>query len=96
MENTSTQRASLPWKFALLSPMAVALALLLTASRQANLHDEVRLTTIGNLMVAVGIAAQGFYWLIARKSQAIGISALVAGSVLFGFGLHTLLRVLGL
>ncbi len=96
MENTSPIRASLPWKFTLLSPMAVALALLVTATRQTNLHDEIELTTIGNLMVAVGIAAQGIYWLIARKSIGVGITALVIGSVLFGFGLHTLLRVLGL
>ena len=95
MENTSTQRASLPWKIALLSPMAGALALVVTASRQANVHDEVLLTTIGNLLLAVGIALQGGYWLVARKSQAVGMTALVVGSVLFGFGLNTLLRALG-
>jgi len=96
MENTSTARASLPWKLALLGPMAVALALLVTASRQSNVHDEMRLSTVGNLMVAVGIALQGVYWLVSRKSPAFGITILVIGSVLFGFGLHTLLRVLGL
>lgn len=96
MENTSTQRPSLPWKLALLSPMAVALALLVASSRQSDLHNEIRLTTIGNLMVAVGIAMQGVYWLVARKSLAVGITALVVGSVLFGFGVNTLLRVLGL
>ena len=96
MENTSTARASLPWKLALLSPMAVAVALAVAAMRQTNVQDEVRLTTLANLMVAAGIALQGVYWLVARKSLAIGISALVIGSVLFGFGLHTLLRVLGL
>jgi hypothetical protein len=68
----------------------------LTASRQTDLHAEVRLTTIGNLMVSVGIAMQGVYWLIARKSLGAGITILVFGSVLFGFGLHTLLRVFGL
>ena len=96
MENTSPIRASLPWKFALLSPMAVALALVVTATRQTNLHDEIRLTTIGNLMLAVGLAMQGVYWLVARKSLAVGITFTVVGSALFGFGLHTLLRVLGL
>ena len=96
MESTGTVRASLPWKFALLSPMAIALALMVTAMRQTNVQDEVRLTTIGNLLLAVGIALQGVYWLVARKSLSIGITALVVGSVLFGFGLHTLLRVLGL
>lgn len=96
MEKAKTTHASPAWALALLSPMAVALVLLLTASRQPNLHDEVRLTTIGNLLVAVGLAMQGLYWLIARKSLAIGVTSLVIGSVLFGFGMHTLLRVLGL
>ncbi len=96
MENTSRQRPSWSWMLALLSPMALALALLAASSQQNDLHDKILLTTIGNLMVAVGIAMQGVYWLVARKSLAIGITALVVGSVLFGFGLHTLLRVLGL
>jgi|SRR6476646_10790831 len=96
MKNASPIRASLPRKVALLSPMAVALALLLTASRQTNLHDEVRLEMIGNLLVGVGIAMQGVYWLVARKSLGMGITFLVIGSVLVGFGLHTLLRVFGL
>ena len=96
MEPTSAARAPLPWKIALLSPMAIALAVLLTASRQTNLHDEIRLMTIGNLLVAVGIAMQGLYWLMARKSLATGVTAILTGSVLFWFGLHTLLRILGL
>ena len=95
MENTNRVRARLPWTLALLSPMAVALALMVIGSRQPDLHDKVRLTTLANLLVAVGIALQGLYWLLARKSLAVGISALVTGSVLFGFGLNTLLRVLG-
>lgn len=96
MKNPSTARVSLPWKFALLSPMAVALATLVAASRQSQLHDEIRLTTVGNLFVAVGITAQGLYYLLVRKSPAMGVTALMVGSAVFGFGLHTLLRVLGL
>ena len=95
MEHTSA-RATLPWKIALLGPMAAALALLWMSSRQTNLQDEIRLMTIGNLLVAMGIAMQGVYWLKERKSLVIGVTALVTGSVVFGFGLHTLLRILGL
>lgn len=96
MKEPSTARVALRWKVALLSPMAVALVTLVAASRQSQLQDEIRLTTLGNLFVAGGIAAQGLYYLLARKSLAMGVTALMVGSALFGFGLHTLLRVLGL
>ena len=89
-------RASLGWRFALLIPMAVALALLLMARRHTDLQAEVRLTTLGNLSVSAGITMQGLYWILAKKSLGIGIMALMVGCTVFGFGLHTLLRVFGL
>ena len=89
-------RAGLGWRLALLIPMAVAFALLLIARRQTDLQVEVRLTTLGNLSVSAGITMQGLYWILTKKSLAIGIMALMVGSIVFGFGLHTLLRVFGL
>lgn len=96
MEPTASTRASLGWKLALLLPMAVALGLLLMARQQTDLHAENRLTILGNLSVSAGITLQGLYWILARKSLAVGIPALMVGCIVLGFGLHTLLRAFGL
>ena len=96
MQVNTTTRVSVPWKLVLFTPMAAAFAVLVLASRQAELHHEIGLATIGNLLVALGIAMQGVYWIIVRKSNGIGIMAVVIGSLLFGFALHTLLRTFGL
>ena len=93
----TTTRPTVPlgWKLGLLTPFAAALLILLLSSRQAGLHTKVELTVIGNLLVAVGLAAQGVYWIIRGRQTGLGIFSLTVGSTLFGFGLHTLLRVLG-
>ena len=96
MQGNTKARVSVPWKVAVFAPLAAALAVLILASRQSELHHEIGLATIGNLLVALGIATQGVYWIVVRKSNGLGITALIIGSVLFGFGLHTLLRTFGL
>lgn len=96
MTEANPTRPSLAWKMGLLMPLAAAFVLLAISWRQTELNARLQLTTLGNLLVAVAIAAQGLYWTLARKSMAIGLTALIVGCVLFGFGLHTVLRAFGL
>lgn len=96
MSEANPTRPSVAWRIGLLTPLAVALVLVAISWQQTDLNARLRWMTLGNLFVAVGIAAQGLYWIVARKSLAIGLGALMVGCVVFGFGLHTVLRVFGL
>ena len=93
MEDTAASRsASLGWKLALLLPLVPAVVLQLMAHRQADLHAEVRLSTIGTIFLSVSLIGQSLY--LMKTSSKLGIVLLIFTSALLGFGLHTLLRVL--
>jgi len=93
MKDTAASRpASLGWKLALLLPLVPAVVLQLLAHRQADLHTEVRLSTIGTIFLSFSLIAQSLY--LMRKSTRWGIVLLIFTSAVLGFGLHTLLRVL--
>lgn len=93
MENTAGPRqTSLGWKVALLLPLVPAVALQVLAHRQSDLHAEVRLSTIGSIFLSLSLIAQSL--LLMRTSTKWGIPMLIFSSIVLGFGLHTLLRVL--
>jgi hypothetical protein len=93
MESTTRSRsASLGWKLAIFIPLAAALVLQLISARQADLHAGVRLSIIGNILLALSLIAQSAFLL--RKSTTWGIVMLIFASAVLGFGLHALLRVL--
>jgi len=93
MESTTRSRsASLGWKLAIFIPLAAALVLQLISARQADLRAGVRLSIIGNILLALSLIAQSAFLL--RKSTTWGIVMLIFASAVLGFGLHALLRVL--
>ena len=93
MENTAGSRpASLRWKLALLLPLVPAVALQVLAHRQSDLHAEIRLSTIGSIFLSISLIAQSL--LLMRTSTKWGTAMLIFTSIVLGFGLHTLLRVL--
>jgi len=93
MESTTRSRsASLGWKLAIFIPLAAALVLQLISARQADLRAGVRLSIIGNILLALSLIAQSAFLL--RKSTTWGIVMLIFASAVLGFGVHALLRVL--
>lgn len=93
METTApTQRASLAWKLALLLPLVPAVLLQVIAHGQADIHTQVKLSTIGSLFLSVSLILQSLF--LMRTSTKWGIAMLIFTSAVLGFGLHTLLRVL--
>jgi hypothetical protein len=93
MESTTRSRsASLGWKLAIFIPLEAALVLQLISARQADLRAGVRLSIIGNILLALSLIAQSAFLL--RKSTTWGIVMLIFASAVLGFGLHALLRVL--
>lgn len=84
----------LGWKLGIFLPLAGALTLLLLSSRQHELHAEILLTTIGNMLTMVSMIVMSIYWIVEKKVVGWGIVILVFSSAVLGFGVHTLLRVI--
>jgi drug/metabolite transporter (DMT)-like permease len=86
---------TLGWKLAMLTPLAVALALLLLSRRQHELHSEILFSTLGNMLTMVSMIVMSIYWIVEKKLVGWGIMMLIFASAVLGFGLHTLLRTVG-
>lgn len=83
----------LGWKLGILAPLLPALALLLLATQQHDLHRQIALTSAGAILVMVSNIVVSVYWIVVKKLVGWGIVMLIFGSAVAGFGLHTLLRV---
>jgi len=95
MENTtSSPRVSLGWKLLILVPLAAGVLLGVISSRQTGAHVEIQLLTTANLCINVALIALGVHWIVVRKLTGLGILMLIVSSMVVGFGLHVLLRML--
>lgn len=94
MEKTADRR-SIPtgWKLTLLLPLAAAVVLQLISHKQTNLHEGIKLSILGNVLLSISMIAYSVY--LVRKSKAWwAIAMLIFTSAGLGFGLHVLLRSL--
>ncbi|HYX69555.1 MAG TPA: hypothetical protein VE825_10510 [Terriglobales bacterium] len=93
---SAIKREAVPlgWKLAMLTPLAVALTLLLLSRRQHELHTEILLSTLGNMLTMVSMMLMSIYWIVEKKLVGWGVVMLIFASAVLGFGVHTLLRVL--
>jgi hypothetical protein len=95
MENTtSSPRVSLGWKLLILVPLAAGVVLGVISSRQTGAHVEIQLLTIADLCINVALIALGVHWIVVKKLTGLGILMLIVSSMVVGFGLHVLLRML--
>jgi len=95
MENTtSSPRVSLRWKLLILVPLAAGVVLGVISSRQIGAHVEIQQLTIANLCINVALIAVGVHWIVVKKLTGLGILMLIVSSMVVGFGLHVLLRML--
>ena len=81
------------WKVTFLLPLSAALVLQLMSHRQINLHEEAKLSIIGNLFLSVSMIAYSSY-LVRKLAVWWTIAMLIFTSAGLGFGLHVLLRAL--
>jgi hypothetical protein len=95
MENTtSSPRVSLGWKLLILVPLAAGVVLGVISPRQTGAHVEIQLLTIADLCINVALIALGVHWIVVKKLTGLGILMLIVSSMVVGFGLHVLLRML--
>jgi hypothetical protein len=77
-------------------PLAVALFLMLIGSRQSDPHWSSVLVSLGGLFTNISIIGQGVFLIVVKKRTGMGITTLILGATVLGFGLHVLLRTLQL
>jgi len=89
MESTpGSQKVSLTWKLALFAPLGVAIILQVMAHRQTDLHEQVKVSIVGNIFLFVAMIGQSLF--LMRKSTKWGIVMLILTSAGLGYGLHVL------
>ena len=95
MENTtSSPKVFLGWKLLILVPLAAGVVLGVISGRQTGPHAEIQLLTIANLCINVALIALGVHWIVVKKLTGLGMLMLIVSSMVVGFGLHVLLRML--
>ncbi len=94
MRNPLTDLSPMRWRLLAFVPMAAALVLLVMGSTETDMHRRSELFILANVSVSVGIIAQGAYLVVAKKRTWPGLSVVIAGAVVLGFGLYVLLRTL--
>jgi len=95
MENTtSSPTVSLGWKLLILVPLAAGVVLGVISARQTGAHAEIQALTIANLCINGALITLGVHWIVVKKLTGLGILMLIVSSMVVGFGLHVLLRML--
>jgi hypothetical protein len=95
MESTPSSRpVSLGWKLLVLLLLAAGVVLGMISAGQTNTHAEIELLNIANLCSNVALMTVGVYWIVVKKLTGLGILMLIISSMVVGFGLHNLLRML--
>ncbi len=95
MENTtSSPTISLGWKLLILVPLAAGVVLGVISARQTGAHAEIQVLTIANLCINGALIALGVHWIVVKKLTGLRILMLIVSSMVVGFGLHVLLRML--
>jgi hypothetical protein len=82
------------WRLLAFVFMAAALVPLVMGSTESDMHRRSELFLLANCSVSVGIVAQGAYLAVAKKQTWPGLSIVIVGALVLGFGLYVLLRTL--
>jgi hypothetical protein len=94
MRNALTYLSPTSWKLLVFVPMAAALVPMVMGSTETSMHRRNELFILANLSVSVGIIAQGAYLVVAKKRTWLGLTIVIVGALVLGFGLYVLLSVL--
>jgi len=95
MESTINSRsASLGWRLLIILPLAAGVILGVIAAKQTARHAEIELLIVANLCVNGALIALGVHWIVVKKLIWLGTLTLIISSMVVGFGLHILLRMI--
>ena len=94
MRNALTYLSPTSWKLLIFVPMVAAVVPMVMGSTETDMHRRSELFILANLAVSVGIIAQGAYLVVAKKRKGSGLTIVIVGALVLGFGLYVLLRTL--